>query len=136
MKSDITAADTNSGIMNGFSGIIINVLLCFAFTVFLLLIFALIITYTDFPDKFISPVVVMITVISIILAALMSAVRRNSKGWLIGALTGIIYMVILYCLGVILYDNVAFGTNTFAMFMLGLLSGTFGGILGINLKSR
>ena len=136
IKSESVSADTRKSMTGGFKEIIINILLCFVFTLFWLVIFAVIITYTNFPDRLISPVVVILTVISIMLAAFLTARRRSTGGWHTGALTGILYMMILYCIGSIIYNNVAFGANTFAMFLLGILSGMFGGILGVNLKKK
>ena len=63
-----------------------------------------------------------------------NAKHRTSRGWLTGAFTGVLYMIILYIIGSAMYNNVSFGSNTLAMFALGLISGSFGGILGINLK--
>lgn len=134
MKSEIAVSDAKTGFKGGFTGIIINILMCFLFTVLWLIIFAFVLTYTDFPDKFVSPVVVILTVLSVMLAGFLTAKHRASKGWLTGAFTGILYMLILYILGSAIYNNVSFGINTFAMFALGLISGSFGGILGINLK--
>lgn len=132
MRSDIV--EKESSFKGGFGGIIINVVMCFAFTLLSLLIFAVIITYTDFPGKMVSPIVILLTVLSILLAGFLTAKRKNSKGWLIGAATGLVYMIILYIIGALIYNNVGFGANTLAMFALGVLSGSFGGILGINLK--
>ena len=98
------------------------------------MIFSFILTYTDFPEKTISPIVLILTVISVALAGLLTAKHRASGGWLAGAVTGLLYMLILFCIGGIAFDTVTFGVNTFAMFALGMLSGAFGGILGINLK--
>ena len=135
MKS-VTNIEAQGGMTSGFIGIVKNILLCFVFTAVFLFAFAVIITYTNFPDKFIPPLVITFTVISIALAGIMTAKKCFSKGWLSGGLTGLIYMLLLYCIGSLMFRSFNFDGRVITMLLIGVFSGMFGGIVGINTKKR
>lgn len=119
---------------NGALSVFINIILCFLITFIALVLLAFVITYTSFPTGLISPAVIIITVLSVILAGILTSRKCTSKGWLYGTVTGFLYMLILYLLGAIVYRDTSFGLNSLSMFALGIFSGTLGGIIGINLK--
>jgi len=109
-------------------------LISYLITLPVFLLFALILTYTDFPERMILPAVVITTIISILVAG--STVTRNArrKGWLHGALTGLLYMVILYVAGSLAFGDFSINRYGITMVCIGILTGAIGGILGINIK--
>lgn len=111
-----------------------SVAVAYGITVVLLFIFAIIVTYTNFPEGLVSAVVLVMTVLSVMLSGIMTARGNKTQGWLCGAISGVLYMIILYILSSLAFDDVSFGLNTVSMFLIGLFSGTFGGIIGINMK--
>jgi len=121
---------------NGISiGVILKgILTAYIITIIIFLVFAVVITYTDFPESAIPAVVVVTTIISIIIAGSKVASRAKSKGWLNGAIAGILYMTILYIASSLIFNGFTFDRYVIYMFILGLFSGAFGGIIGINLK--
>ena len=135
MKS-ISNIEAQGGMSSGIIGIVKNISLCFIFTAAFLFVFAIIITYTNFPDKLIPPLVIAFTVISIALAGVMTAKKSFSKGWLSGSLTGFTYMLLLYCIGSLMFQSFNFDGKVITMFLIGVLSGMFGGIVGINTKRK
>lgn len=98
------------------------------------LLFALILANLDFPQRLITPVVVVITVISVLTAGAVSTRGVRSKGWLNGSIVGLVYMVILYLFSSIVYKNFALDRNVLTMAVIGVLSGAIGGIVSINTK--
>lgn len=116
------------------------VLLAYAITMIIFLVFAVIITYSNFPETAIPTVVVITTVLSIMLAGIKVARKAKSKGWLNGAIAGIAYMIILYFISALALTGFVFDRYVIYMLILGLLTGAFGGIVGINIgyksKSR
>jgi len=62
--------------------------------------------------------------------------KRKSKGWLNGAIVGFIYMLILYLVSSIVYREFAINSYVLILLGIGILSGSIGGILGINLKDN
>ena len=67
--------------MNILKGVIISLV----FTIVFLFIFSIVLTYTDISEKFITPVIIVITAISILLGSSIGNFKRNSKsknkGW-------------------------------------------------------
>jgi putative membrane protein (TIGR04086 family) len=97
-------------------------------------IFALILTYSDFPEKYISTVVLITTIISILTAGSTATKNIRNKGWLNGAIVGAVYIIILYFLSSIAFKDFSINRQMILMFIIGLISGSIGGIIGINFK--
>ncbi len=118
-----------------FLTIVKGILISYLITIPLFIIFAFVLTYTSFPEKYISPVVLITTVISVIAAGSIISRNARNRGWLNGAAVGILYMILLYLLSSIVFRD--FGVNRYVLTMLviGILAGAIGGIIGINLKS-
>lgn len=103
-------------------------------TIPIFIFFALILTNTDFPEKYISAVVVITTIISVLTAGSTSVRGLKSRGWLIGSIIGFIYMLLLYFLSSIIFNNFTINKYVITMTAIGILTGAIGGILGINIK--
>ena len=111
-----------------------SVAVAYGITILFLFIFAILVTYTDFPEGFVSAVVLVMTVLSVMLSGVLTARGNKTQGWLCGALSGVLYMMLLYVLSSLAFDYISFCLNTVSIFLIGLFSGTFGGIIGINMK--
>jgi len=113
-----------------------NILISYAITFILLLIFAFVITYTSVPYSIVSPISIVITVVSILTAGILNGKNSSEKGWLTGCITGLIYMLILYIAGSIVFKNPGITTNGVIMIIIGIISGAAGSIIGINNKKK
>jgi putative membrane protein (TIGR04086 family) len=98
------------------------------------LLFALILANLDFPQRLITPMVVVITVISVLTAGSVSTRGVRSRGWLNGGIVGLVYMIILYLLSSIIFKNFTIDRNVVTMTVIGVLAGAIGGIMSINTK--
>ncbi len=96
------------------------------------MIFALILTNLDFPNRLVTPAVVVITVISVITAGAVSTKGVRSKGWLNGSIVGLIYMLVLYLFGSISCKNFTVDRYVITMAIIGILAGAIGGIMSVN----
>jgi len=124
-------------ILNGHSNIIMvikGILVSYLFTIPMFTIFAYFLKFTDFPLKYMSTAVIITTLLSIVIAGWISTKNVKSKGWLNGAIVGFIYMLILYLVSSIVYREFAINSYVLILLGIGILSGSIGGILGINLK--
>lgn len=108
----------------------------FGFTLLVFLVFALLITYTCFPESAISTVVLITTVLSIMLAGMVISRRATTKGWLNGAIAGLIYTAILYIIGALSVTGLVFDKQVVIMALVGFFSGALGGIIGINMRKK
>jgi len=111
-----------------------GLMISYIITIPIFLIFAFILSNTDYPEKFISPVVLLTTVISILLAGSTATRGAKSKGWLNGCIVGAIYIFILYLVSSVIFNDFSVNRYTVTMFVIAVLSGAIGGIIGINLK--
>ncbi|MBZ4647579.1 MAG: hypothetical protein PWR27_2160 [Petroclostridium sp.] len=133
-KADFSFQNLTSENGVSISTILRGVILAYIITLLIFLIFAVFITYTNFPESAIPTVVVATTVVSLIIAGAGVAKRAKSKGWLNGAIAGITYMIILYFISCLALTGFVFDKYVIYMLILGLFTGAFGGIIGINLK--
>lgn len=99
------------------------------------LLFALILTNTDFPEKYKSIAVIITTIVSIFAAGMTATRGSRSRGWLNGGVVGFIYMLVLYLLSSIIYRNFSIDRYVVTMAIIGILTGAVGGITGINIKT-
>ena len=122
--------DEKLNIMSVLKGILVSYLI----TVPTFMLFTLLLTSVDFPEKLITPVVVITTVISVLFAGSTSTRGVRSKGWLNGGLVGLIYMFLLYVISSLIFNNFVIDRYVITMSIIGILTGAIGGIVGINLK--
>ncbi len=110
-----------------------GVLRGFIITVILLLIFAVIMTFTDIGDGTSSLFYLVTTMVSIIYGTLYAVGKTRKNGWLTGLLVGIIYMAVLFLVSVISGNPGVIGIDRLERFGLALIVGALSGMLAINL---
>ncbi|TYQ13299.1 UNVERIFIED_CONTAM: putative membrane protein (TIGR04086 family) [Acetivibrio alkalicellulosi] len=115
-------------------GVAKGIIVSYLITMPIFLIFAYVLTFTDFPQKYIPLFVIITTLISIALAGWVSTKNVRSRGWLNGGIVGFIYMLVLFILSSITFETFAINKHVVSMFVIGILTGSIGGILGINFK--
>lgn len=111
-----------------------GIAIAYLITIPLFVIFAFFLTYMDFPEKFLPSAVIITTLISIIVAGWNSTSRIRSKGWLNGGIIGLMYMGILFFASSLAYRNYSINSHVIVMLVIGVVTGSIGGILGINLR--
>ena len=112
-----------------------GILAAYIITIPAFMLFALILSNTDFPQKLISPAVVITTIISVLTAGSVSTKGLKNRGWLNGSIVGFIYMLILYIISSLVFKNFSIDKYVVTMSLIGILTGAIGGIVGINIKS-
>lgn len=114
--------------------IIRGVGISFIITVILLIVFSLILTYTNVNENTINPVIMIITAISILIGSSLSNTKIKKNGLVNGGIIGGIYVLILYIVSSLL--NWKFGLNfqSILMIVIGIVFGILGGIIGVNKK--
>jgi len=124
-----------SGDKLGIAALLKGLLTAYIITIPAFMLFALILANTDFPYRLITPAVVVTTVLSVLTAGLVSTKGLKSKGWLNGSIVGAIYMIVLYCLSSIIYNDFSIDRYVVTMMIIGILTGAIGGIIGVNSKT-
>ncbi len=103
-------------------------------TLILLFVFAALLTYTKLQENIISPVVIIVTAISILIGSSISTLKIKKNGLLNGALVGIIYIITIYLISSITGSGFACNINTIIMMVASIIAGMLGGIIGVNLN--
>lgn len=113
---------------------ILNIVIAYAVTVILVMLFALVLCYSDIGEEWISRGAKLITVFSVALAGALCAKSGSSGGWLIGGVSGLIYMLVLYAVGYLVFGELRLDIDAALRLLYGTIAGIVGGIIGINLK--
>ena len=101
-------------------------------TLILLVIFALILTYTQVEEKTINPVIIIITALSILIGSSIVNIKIKKNGLINGAIIGGAYMLIIYLISSILNWKFGLTAQSIIMITVGMVFGILGGILGVN----
>ncbi len=109
-----------------------GLLISFIITILILLIFSIILTFTNISEKMIVPVIIISTAISILIGSSISNIRIKKNGILNGALIGGGYILILYLLSSILNARFNLNIQSIIMISVGVVFGILGGIIGVN----
>ena len=125
----ITNQIKNILIIKLIKGIIISLIS----TLVLILLYALLLTYTNISEDTIFPVVVVITGISILLGSSLSNIRIKKNGLLNGGIIGIAYILLLYLISSAFIGNFSVNINSIILIIASILTGMLGGIIGVNI---
>lgn len=103
-------------------------------TFILLLIFAILLTYTKISEKMINPVIIVITAVSILIGSSIENIKIKKNGLVNGALIGGIYIFTIYLISSILNWRFGLEIQSIIMIVVGMIFGILGGIIGVNKK--
>lgn len=117
-------------IKNIFKGVGISIIV----TLIALLIFSVILTYTNVSESTIAPVVIVVTAISILCGSSISTKNIKKNGMINGGLIGLVYLLILYIISSILNWKFSLNMQSLIMILVGTVFGILGGIIGVNRK--
>ena len=100
----------------------------------LLLLFAILLTFTNLSEATINPTIIAVTGVSIVIGSMISSRKIRKNGLVNGAITGVTYIGLLYIFSSVLNENFSINRQTIIMMIIGITFGILGGILGVNLK--
>ena len=103
-------------------------------TVIMLIIFSIILTYTNIEENVINPVIMIITAISILIGSSLGNVKIRKNGLINGGMIGAIYILIIYLISSILNWRFSLSVQSLIMIVIAIVFGILGGIIGVNKK--
>lgn len=105
-------------------------------TLIAILLFAIIIRFTNIPDSFIMPINQIIKVFSILIGTILASKVNPKNGLKMGFTIGIIYSVLAYLIFSLLSMSFSFSmTNIIDLVFAGLI-GAISGVFAVNIASR
>ena len=123
-------AKESMAIKNIVKGVVIALLTTFI----LLIIFSIILTYTNTEEKVINPVIMLITAISILIGSSLANIKIKKNGLLNGGIVGGIYILTIYLISSILNWKFSLNIQSIIMIATATIFGVLGGIIGVNIK--
>ena len=124
----------DKGLGNNIKYMFKALVLAYILTLVLVLIISFLLTYTSLKESNIPLLNTIIMVISISFGGVYIAVKIEENGWLNGGILGILYFLILVFLNYLFVKPFTFDIFSISKFLISLITGIIGGILGINLK--
>lgn len=103
-------------------------------TVILLLIFSIILTYTNIEESVINPVIMIVTAISILLGSSLGNIKIKKNGLINGGIIGALYITTIYLISSILNWKFSLNIQSIFMIIIAIVFGILGGLLGVNRK--
>lgn len=119
-----------------FKGIIKAVAVSLTVTLIILLITALLLCFTDFPEMYTFPSAIAATVLGVFSGSSMAAKRNPSKSLLSALLTTFLYALISFVIGSIIERRIVVSLNTALFGVIALLTGAIASILANRTKSK
>lgn len=113
-----------------------NLVITFLVSIILLFLTAVAATYVSMPDSMVRIAVIVVTGICLLFTGFRSA-RHGGRGGLVsGIIAGLLYVVILYCIGCAVSKDFGFTSASLSTLILGITCGGLGGIIGVNTKHK
>ena len=103
-------------------------------TMFSIFILSLVLLYTPFKESNIPLFNTIIMIISITIGSIYASIKIGEKGWMNGGIVGVAYFLILVLLNYLFMKSFVLDLYLTGKFILSLITGIIGGIIGINIK--
>lgn len=101
-------------------------------TFIMLVIFAILLTYTNIEEKIANTVIITITAISILIGSSIVNFKIKKNGLKNGAIIGGAYILIIYLISSIWNWKFNLEIQSIIMITIGMIFGILGGIIGVN----
>lgn len=111
-----------------------GILISFLFTLCMLIIYSVLLVYTNLSEQTIRPVIITITGISILIGSSLGTRKLHKNGMISGGIIGGSYILLLYLISSTLNSNFSINWVSIIMIIVGLIGGIFGGVIGVNTK--
>ncbi len=118
-------------IINLVNGIGISIIV----TVILLIIFSVLLAYTNISENVISPVIMVITAISILIGSSIVNIKIKKNGLINGGIIGGAYILTIYLISSLLNWRFTLNLQSIIMIILSISVGILGGIIGVNKRA-
>ena len=109
-----------------------GILISFLFTLCMLIIYSVLLVYTNLSEQTIRPVIITITGVSILIGSSLGTKKLHKNGMISGGIIGGSYILLLYLISSLISSNFSINWVSIVMIIVGLIGGVFGGVIGVN----
>lgn len=110
-----------------------GVVIGYAITIVLTLIYAALLAYTDINESTIPTFMFVISIISVFIASSIIVIKTKEKGLKNGGLIGFTYILLIYILGSITGKGFEMTGYVIVTMIFNILLGMIGGVIGVNI---
>ncbi len=107
---------------------------CFLISFVMIILYALILSFTSVSDSTMNITMQAIMIISITIASIFGGKKLRMKGWLFGLVLGLVFTLLLVPLGMGFGQEFSLDKYFSAKLLMGSTVGVIGGIIGVNLN--
>ncbi len=111
-----------------------SLLVCFIMAFVMILIYALLLSFSSISDASMSKVTQTIMIISVAISSAYGGKKIGERGWMFGALLGLVFALLLIPFGMAFGQVLAIDVYLLAKLLVSAVVGAIGGIIGVNLN--
>lgn len=108
--------------------------ICFAISFALIMLYALILSFTSMSDSTMNMTIQLIMIVSITISSIYGGKKISRKGWLFGIVLGLAFTLLLVPLSIGFTQSFSLDKYFMAKALMGSAVGLIGGIIGVNLN--
>lgn len=108
--------------------------ICFAISFALIMLYALILSFTSMSDSSMNMTIQLIMIVSITVSSIYGGKKISRKGWLFGIVLGLAFTLLLVPLSIGFTQSFSLDKYFMAKALMGSAVGLIGGIIGVNLN--
>lgn len=135
MYENVKTVD-DGGIFSFLTGFVRGLLVAVLFTMVVFLVSAVLLSYTSLPEDAIPVISTAVKLIGAVISGFIPARRSGNRGIITGAVSGFLYILIIFITASLTTQESVFGMNLLTTALLCVLSGALGGIFGVNLRPK
>ncbi|MCK8823470.1 TIGR04086 family membrane protein [Fuchsiella alkaliacetigena] len=98
------------------------------------ILIGVIVSIIDFDDYLVEQALSLFNYLVILIGSFFTGANVSQKGWLNGALVGLVHMLVIFLLALLLLGT-AVTLGAFIMLLIGIVTGLLGGMVGININN-
>lgn len=121
---------------NYFNGVLKGTIFSVLLTVILCAILSLAMIFFTIENNILNVIYVVITCLGIIGGAIIASKMVGENGWMVGAMIGGVYYIVLFVLAYLLGGDYSLGLYDLYRLVISLVIGVLSGMIGINLSSE
>lgn len=111
-----------------------SLILCLVLSLAMIVIYAIALSLTSISDESMPKITQTIVILSIVLSSMYGGKKIKKKGWLFGAILGLLFIVLLTPISVGFGQEFSFDKYFMIKMLMGGIVGLIGGVIGVNLN--